>query len=55
MVGNAFSGCLGIVMVPFRGQVAMLDEVARINVALKHFVELGFFSVSCYGCAAVGM
>ncbi len=45
----------GLFVVPFRRQVAMLDEVARINVALKHFVELGFFSVSCYGCAAVAM
>ncbi len=27
----------------------LVDEVGRIPVTLKRFIEVGFFSLSCYG------
>ncbi len=33
----------------------LLDEVDWVPVTLKHFIEVGFFSLPCYGSATVSI
>ncbi len=54
MVGGAFSGSFEVVVV-LRWTGCLLDEVDWVPVTLKHFIEVGFFSLPCYGSATLSV